>query len=53
MTNFLKKSELQNNWYEIDASNAVVGRLATIYQKYLEEKTKQILHHIWIMVTSS
>ena len=27
MTKFVKKNELNNNWYEIDASNAVVGRL--------------------------
>ncbi len=40
MTNFLKKSELQNNWYEIDASNAVVGRLATIISKILRGKNK-------------
>ena len=40
MTNFFKKSELQNNWYEIDASNAVVGRLATIISKILRGKNK-------------
>ena len=40
MINFLKKSELQNNWYEIDASNAVVGRLATIISKLLRGKNK-------------
>ena len=30
MTKFVKKSEISNSWYEIDAKNAVVGRLATI-----------------------
>ena len=40
MTKFLKKSELNNNWYEIDASNAVVGRLATIIAKILRGKNK-------------
>ena len=40
MTKFLKKAELCNNWYEIDASNAVVGRLATIISKILRGKNK-------------
>ena len=40
MTKFLKKSELNNNWYEIDATNAVVGRLATIISKILRGKNK-------------
>ena len=40
MTKFLKKSELENNWYEIDANNAVVGRLATIISKIIRGKNK-------------
>ena len=40
MTKFLKKGDLSNNWYEIDASNAVVGRLATIISKILRGKNK-------------
>jgi len=40
MTKFLKKSDLKHNWYEIDASNAVVGRLATIISKILRGKNK-------------
>tara|TARA_Y100000816_G_scaffold154819_1_gene110381 strand:+ start:713 stop:1168 length:456 start_codon:yes stop_codon:yes gene_type:complete len=40
MTKFLKKSELINNWYEIDASNIVVGRLASIISKILRGKNK-------------
>ena len=43
MTKFLKKDQLTSNWYEIDAKNAVVGRLQQLYQKLLEEKIK--LHY--------
>ena len=43
MTKFVKKNELNNNWYEIDASNAVVGRLASIIAKFLGGKKKAIL----------
>ena len=38
MTNFVKKSEINSKWYEIDAKNAVVGRLATIISKILRGK---------------
>ena len=34
MTDFIKKSELENKWYHIDATNAVVGRLAAKLQKF-------------------
>ena len=40
MTKFLKKSELKNYWYEIDAKDAVVGRLATIISKIIRGKNK-------------
>ena len=40
MTNFVKKSELINEWYLIDGNNAVVGRLATIIAKILRGKHK-------------
>ena len=40
MTKFLKKAELTNNWYEIDASNAVIGRIASIISKILRGKNK-------------
>ena len=40
MTKFLKKDQLSSNWYEIDASNAVVGRLASIIAKILRGKNK-------------
>ena len=40
MTKFIKKSEINSNWIEIDATNAVVGRLATIISKILRGKNK-------------
>ena len=40
MTKFVKKSELKNDWYEIDAKNALVGRLATIISKIIRGKNK-------------
>jgi len=40
MTKFVKKSDVINNWFEIDAKNAVVGRLATIISKIIRGKNK-------------
>ena len=40
MTNFIKKNELKNDWYIIDGTNAVVGRLATIIAKIIRGKHK-------------
>ena len=40
MTKFVKNSEIECNWYEIDAKNAVVGRLATIISKIIRGKNK-------------
>ena len=40
MTNFIKKNELKNDWYIIDGTNAIVGRLATIIAKILRGKHK-------------
>ena len=40
LTKFVKKSELKNDWYEIDAKNAVVGRLAAYVSKVLRGKNK-------------
>ncbi len=40
MTKFVKKNEVKNDWYEIDASNAVVGRLASIIAMILRGKNK-------------
>ena len=40
MTKFLKKSEITTSWVEIDAKDAVVGRLATIITRILRGKNK-------------
>jgi len=40
MTKFVNKNQINNNWYEIDATNAVVGRLATIISKIIRGKNK-------------
>ena len=40
MTKFVKNSEIQSNLYEIDAKNAVVGRLAAIISKIIRGKNK-------------
>tara|TARA_B100001123_G_C15276787_1_gene1012470 strand:+ start:497 stop:955 length:459 start_codon:yes stop_codon:yes gene_type:complete len=40
MTKFVKKDEVTNSWFEIDAKNAVVGRLATIISKIIRGKNK-------------
>ena len=40
MTKFVKNSEIKSDWYEIDAKNAVVGRLATIISIIIRGKNK-------------
>ena len=40
MTKFIKKAEVENSWFEIDAKNAVVGRLAAIISKIIRGKNK-------------
>ena len=40
MTKFVKKDEINSRWFEIDASGAVVGRLATIVSKIIRGKNK-------------
>ncbi len=40
MTKFIKKDQLSSNWYEIDAKNAVVGRLASVISKIIRGKNK-------------
>ena len=40
MTEFLKKDQIITSWYEIDAKNAVVGRLASIISKIIRGKNK-------------
>ena len=40
MTKFIKKDQISSSWYEIDAKNAVVGRLASIISKIIRGKNK-------------
>ena len=40
MTKFVKKAEITSSWFEIDAKNAVVGRLAAIISKIIRGKNK-------------
>ena len=40
MTKFVKKDQAASSWYEIDATNAVVGRLATVISKIIRGKNK-------------
>ena len=40
MTRFVKNSEIESSWYEIDAKDAVVGRLAAIISKIIRGKNK-------------
>ena len=40
MTDFIKKDEIRNNWFLIDAENVVVGRLAAFISKVLRGKNK-------------
>ena len=40
MTKFIKNVDIHSEWYEIDAKNAVVGRLAAIISKIIRGKNK-------------
>ena len=40
MTPFVKKKEIKNDWYLINAENAAVGRLAAFISKVLRGKNK-------------
>ena len=40
MTPFIKKKDITNNWYIVNAENIVVGRLATYISKVLRGKNK-------------
>ena len=40
MTNFIKEKDIKKNWYLIDATNAVVGRLAVIIANIIRGKNK-------------
>ena len=40
MTKFIKKADIESKWFEIDAKDAVVGRVATIVSKIIRGKNK-------------
>ena len=40
MTKFIKKDEANSKWFEIDAKDAIVGRIATIVSKIIRGKNK-------------
>ena len=40
MTKFVKKLDINSKWFEIDAKDAVVGRLATVISKIIRGKNK-------------
>ena len=40
MTKFVKKDEINSEWFEIDATGTVVGRLATVVSKIIRGKNK-------------
>jgi len=40
MTEFIKQKDIKNNWFIIDATNAVVGRLAAFISMILRGKNK-------------
>ena len=40
MTKFIKKDDINSKWFEIDAKDAVVGRLAPIISKIIRGKNK-------------
>tara|TARA_B100000780_G_scaffold277562_1_gene248569 strand:- start:1330 stop:1791 length:462 start_codon:yes stop_codon:yes gene_type:complete len=42
MTPFIKKKDIKNDWYLIDAENAVVGRLAAYISMVLRGKNKAV-----------
>ena len=40
MTKFINKNEINYSWYEIDAKNAVIGRVASVISKIIRGKNK-------------
>ena len=40
MTKFVKKADIQSKWFEIAATDAVVGRIATVVSKIIRGKNK-------------
>ena len=49
MTPFIKKKEVQKDWYIINAENAVVGRLAAFISMVLRGKNKPTFNPHMIM----
>ena len=49
MTKFVKKDQITSSWYEIDATNAVVGRLATVISKIIRGKNKALFFPLIIL----
>jgi large subunit ribosomal protein L13 len=45
MTPFIKKKDIKQDWYIINAQNAVVGRLAAYISKVLRGKNKSTYNH--------
>ena len=48
MTEFIKKSELDNQWYHIDATDIVVGRLAAEISKILRRTFVFVPKHWYV-----
>ena len=46
MTKFTKKDQVTSSWYEIDAKNAVVGRLATIISNIIKPINNYISENV-------
>ena len=40
MTKFIKKDDINSKWFEIDAKDAIVGRLATVVSRIIRGKLK-------------
>ena len=51
MTKFVKKADIQSKWFEIDATDAVVGRIATVVSKIIRGKNKTTFTPHMTMVT--
>ena len=50
MTNFVKSKDIKNNWILVDATDAIVGRLAVFISKTIRGKNKSNSLLIWTMV---
>ncbi len=52
MTPFIKKKNIKNNWYLVNATDIVVGRLAAYISKVLRGKNKAMYNPNQIMEIS-